>query len=250
VTYEFAPAGSEWWIQPLNLLVIVVLATAIIVPHEWVHGLAIRRYGGDPRYGVGVAHFILPYAYATTDHRFTRNQFVVVLLAPLVLLTLVGVPAMLVFEWGWLALPLAANAGGAVGDLWMTLTLLGYPSRVHVEDHRTGLRILGSERDRRRDLSVADAVWDALVGAAVGSVGVLVLLSFGGLFLLDALDAGSITIGTPGTITHVLSYVNTPTEISVSVGFGVVVLGALVGLGYSFLRTARRRGRAPPRSTG
>lgn len=73
-----------------------------------------------------------------TDHRFTRNQYVVVLLAPLVGMTLVGVPVMVLFEWGWLILPLAANAAGAVGDLWMTLTLLGFPSRVSVEDHKSG----------------------------------------------------------------------------------------------------------------
>ena len=88
-----------------------------LVPHEWLHGLAIRYYGGEAKYGVGVAHFILPYAYATTDHEFTRNQFIVVLLTPMVLMTTVGIPLILVFEWGWLIVPLAANAAGAIADL-------------------------------------------------------------------------------------------------------------------------------------
>jgi hypothetical protein len=43
----------------------------------------------------------------------TRNQFIVILLTPLVVMTAVGVPLMLVFEWGWLVVPLAANAAGA-----------------------------------------------------------------------------------------------------------------------------------------
>lgn len=239
-TYNFAPAGVDWWIEPLNLLVILVVTTAIIIPHEWLHGLGIRYYGGEPRYGVGLAHFILPYAYATTDHRFTRNQFLVVLLTPLVVMTLVGIPLMIAFNWGWLVLPLAANAGGAVGDLWMTLTLLGYPSHVYAEDHRTGIRILGQADDHPREISMTAAVWDALVGAAITVIGLVIILSFGGLFVLDALNVGSVTVGRPGTITFVFAYLNTPEEISVTVGFGVQVVGALVGLIYSFVRSYRR----------
>lgn len=240
-SYDLAPTGVAWWVGPINVLVLLALASAIIIPHEWLHGLAIRYYGGDPRYGVGLAHFILPYAYATTDHRFTRNQFIVVLLTPLVVLTLVGVPSMIVFEWGWLVLPLAANAGGAVGDLWMALVLLGYPSHVTAEDHKSGFRILGREEEHQRDLSMTTVVWDALVGAAVASVGLLFLSSFGGLFVLDALGVGSFTVGRPDTVTLVFGYVNTPDEISISVGLGILVVGGLIGLVYSFAQSYRRR---------
>lgn len=239
-TYAFGPAGAEWWTAPLNLLAILVLASVIILPHEWLHGLAIRYYGGEPRYGFGVAHFVLPYAYATTDHRFSRNEFVVVCLTPLVVLTLIGVPLLVVFEWGWLVLPLAANAGGAVGDLWMAMVVLGYPAHVRAEDHKTGIRILGRPGDRARDLPMTRAVWDALAGAAAVTIGLLVLLSFGGLFVLDAIDAESVTVGEPGTPTFLFEYVNTPDEISVSVGSGVLVVGALLGLVYSFARSYRR----------
>lgn len=165
-------------------------------------------------------------------------------------MTLVGVPLMIAFEWGWLALPLAANAGGAVGDLWMALTLLGYPPHVSAEDHKTGFRILGRPDDRPRDLSMTDAVWDALVGAAAASVGILVVLSFGGLFVLDALGVGSVTVGEPDTITFVFAYVNTPEEISVSVGSGVPVAGALCGLLYSFARSYRRQRRTTDGRSG
>jgi hypothetical protein len=243
VTYSFA-TGVDWWIQPLNVLVILALSVVVIFPHEWLHGLAIGHYGGEPRYGVGVAHFVLPYAYATTDYRFTRNQFLVVCLTPLVVLTLVGVPAMLLFGWGWLALPLAANAGGAVGDLWMALVLVGYPSHVTVEDYKTGFRILGREGDDPRELRATAAVWDALVGAALATVGLLVFLTVGGLFLLDALGVESFTLGDPDTITFVFAYSNTPTEISVGVGPGVPVLGAALGLANAFVRASRRSARA------
>ena len=100
-SFQFAPDVS-WWTNALDVVVILLLATVFMVPHEWLHGLAIRYYGGEAKYGVGIAHFILPYAYATTDHQFTRNQFMVVLMTPLVVMTAVGVPVMLIFEWGWL----------------------------------------------------------------------------------------------------------------------------------------------------
>ena len=104
--FRLVPPDVGWWAVAVNILVVVGLGTAFIVPHEWLHGLAIRYYGGEARYGVGVAHFILPYAYATTEHEFTRNQFIVVLLTPLVVLTLVGVPVMIGLEWGLLIVPL------------------------------------------------------------------------------------------------------------------------------------------------
>jgi hypothetical protein len=238
-TFQFAP-GVGWWTSALDILVVLLLATVFVVPHEWLHGLAIRYYGGEPKYGVGVAHFVLPYAYATTDHQFTRNQFIVVLVTPLVVMTVVGVPVMLAFEWGWLIVPLAANAAGAVADLWMTMTLLAFPADVRLEDHSNGVRILGRESDRRGALSVTAVVWDALAGAAVAAVGVFLALAVGGPLVLDVLDVNSLTIGTPDTFGFLFSFSSTPTEISMSVGPGVLGIGAVVGLGYAFLRSYRR----------
>lgn len=77
----------------------------------------LAELGGTPRYGLGIVYAAFPYAFAATDTRFTRDQFLVVTLAPLILLTLLGVPTMVLFEWPWLAVPLALNAGGAVGDV-------------------------------------------------------------------------------------------------------------------------------------
>lgn len=245
VSYDFAPAGVAWWNPALNFLVIAVLATVVILPHELVHGLAIRYYGGEARYGVGLAHFIMPYAYATTDHRMHRDQFLVVLLAPLVLLSLLGIPLMVALDWGWLIVPLAANAAGAVADVWMSLTMLGYPSHVLIEDHDQGVRILGREGDRAPELSIAAVAWDALAGASVASVGLFVLLGVGGPFVLSAIGVDAITVGRPGTITYLFSFVSRPDEISLGVGPAVLVLGALSGLLYAFARTVLRRRERP-----
>jgi hypothetical protein len=238
---RLVPPDVGWWAVAVNVLVIVVLGTAFIVPHEWLHGLVIRYYGGEARYGVGVAHFVLPYAYATSEHEFSRNQFVVVLLTPLVVLTLVGVPVMIGLEWGLLIVPLTLNAAGAVADVWMTLSVLSYPAHVRIVDHEEGVRILGQATDRVGPLSVTALVWDALAGAAVAAFSVFVLVAIGGPLLLSALGVESLTVGTPGRITYLFAFTNTPDEISFGVGPGVLVVGALVGLVYAFVRTYRRR---------
>ncbi|MFT4947204.1 MAG: hypothetical protein ACI8TL_001444 [Natronomonas sp.] len=249
-SFRFA-SGVAWWTNALDVLVVLFLGTVFLVPHEWLHGLAIRSYGGEPRYGVGIAHFILPYAYATTDHEFSRNQFIVVLMAPLVVMTAVGIPLMLVFEWGWLIVPLAANAAGAIADLWMTVTLLSYPARIRLEDHETGVRILGRAEDRPGSFSVTAVVWDALAGAAVAAVGVFLLLAVSGPILLSALGVESLTVGTPDTFTYLFSFTETPEEISFGVGPGVLVVGATVGVVYALGRSYRRgraRSSGPPES--
>jgi hypothetical protein len=193
-TFVVRISGFDWWNQTLSVLVVVVLGIVVIFPHEWLHGLTISYFGGTPRYGAGIAYFVLPYAYTTTDTRFTRNQFIVIALAPLVGLTLIGVPVMIAFEWSWLIVPLAANAGGAVGDLWMVLTLLGYPPHVQVEDSTTGMRIFGRADDQSGVHSVTTLVWDTVVGAAAASVGVLVVIGMLVPIALPVLSIESLTL--------------------------------------------------------
>ncbi|RNJ26447.1 DUF3267 domain-containing protein [Halosegnis longus] len=241
--FQFAP-DVGWWTSALYLLALAVLSLLFIPLHEWLHGLAIRYYGGEPSYGVGVAHFVLPYAYATTDYEFTRDQFVVVLLTPLVAITAVATPAMVVLGWGWLVIPLAANAAGAVVDVWMALTLTNYPSHVLVQDYRDGVRVLGREGDRARSISIATFAWNALAGGAVAVFAILIVVAIAGPTLLSALGVDSFTLGRPGTFTYVFRYVYSPTEISLGVGPGVVSLGALVGIAYSLGATSAGRGEA------
>ena len=239
-SFQFAPSSWGWIAMPVNVLVVAFLGTVILIPHEFLHGLAIRSYGGEARYGVGVAHFVLPYAYASTDHEFDRNQFLVVLLTPLVVMTLIGVPLMIAFEWGWLVIPLTLNAAGAVADIWMTLSVLSYPAHVRIVDHISGVRIMGRETDTPRRISVTSVVWDALAGASVAIFAVFVLLAILGPFLLSTLGVDSLTIGTPGQITYLFRFVSTPEEISIGVGPGVLSVGASIGIVYALVRSYRR----------
>jgi hypothetical protein len=114
-------------------------------------------YGGKPRYGAGIAHYILPYLYTTTKTRFLRNQFIAIAIAPLVVISLVGICLMAALPSiaHWIFIPLVLNASGAVGDLWVIRNVLRYPKHVLLEDRKTGLIIYGKETDKTLNITTA-----------------------------------------------------------------------------------------------
>jgi hypothetical protein len=224
-----------------------LLAVAVtIVLHELVHAAVIRLYGGDVTYGVGVAQFVVPYAYVTSTYRFARNEFVAVALAPLVVLTAVGVPLLVLLDVPWLVVPLATNASGAVGDLWMAGLLLRYPPHVVVDDHTTGLRVFGRETDHRLPATPVTAFHTrAAMGAGIG-VGSLLFAALAAPVGLSLLGVRSLVLGIPDSPWLVLSFVQTADggfESSFGI-VGIVGLGVLLGVCWALVSTPlRRRGR-------
>lgn len=239
-TLGLAVGGVWWWSLALSFLVFLVLMVLVVVLHEFCHGAAIRAFGGKPRYGLGVAYFVFPYAFATTDTRLTRNQFVVVALTPLVVLTLLGVPVMILFEMPWLAIPLALNAGGAVGDVWMALLLLSYPPEVTVLDKETGVEVFGPPGTERWESAPAAVVWDVLVGFTSGVILTAVVVGVLAPFALSAAGIGSVTVGVPDSPVFLFEFTRTNGGAEFTAGPGIVIVGAAVGLVYAYGRARRR----------
>ena len=244
LTLGLAVEGVWWWNLALSFLAFLVLMAVVILPHELCHGLAIRAFGGEPRYGFGVSYFVFPYAFATSDTRLTRNQFVVTALAPLVVLTLLGVPLMILFEIPWLAIPLALNAGGAVGDVWMSLILLSYPAGVTVLDRETGVEIYGPPGTERWETAPATVVWDVLVGFTGGVIITAVVVGVLTPLVLSAIGVGAITIGIPDSPLFLFEFVRTNGGIEFTAGPGMLIVGAVIGLLYAYIRARRRGGEA------
>ena len=148
IGFEFTSGGT--------ILSSVALFIGTVVLHELIHGVFMSIYGGKPSYGAGIAHFILPYFYATTKTLFPRNQFIVTAIAPLVVISLVGITIMAAFPSlvQWIFIPFIVNASGAVGDLWMTRNVLRYPKHVLLEDQKNGLIIYGRETDKPKNISI------------------------------------------------------------------------------------------------
>jgi hypothetical protein len=117
------------------VLGIVIAFAAVLLLHELVHGtcfwLITRR---PPRFGVQLA-----YAYAAAPQWYIpRNPYLIVGMAPLVVITLVGVallpvlPAALLLPW---IFALTINASGSIGDLYIIAWLLTRPASALVNDH-------------------------------------------------------------------------------------------------------------------
>jgi hypothetical protein len=126
----------------LVFLGFIAVLFGTLVVHELIHGMAFAAFGGSPRYGVGVK-FLLPYAYATSPGtRFQRNAFLVIGLAPLMVIDLLCLVLLAIFpQAAWLGWVVVINTSGASGDLWMATLLLRCPASIEVEDRRTGMGI-------------------------------------------------------------------------------------------------------------
>jgi len=125
-------------LRGLVLIAANLASYAAILPlHEAVHAAVILALGGRPRFGLK-----LPFAaYCTApDQLFTRNGYLAVALAPLIVLSAAG--ALII----WLApdlgacliFGLAGNASGAVGDLASASHLRRLPSSALIADIESG----------------------------------------------------------------------------------------------------------------
>lgn len=133
---------SVFWENVPWLLAVIAVIILMIVLHEWIHGLAIRWVGYKPRYGINLAKGVF---FATTDNGlFWRDQFIIVALAPLVVITLVGMVLMIFTPDSlgyYIGLIVVMNAGGAIGDLWMAAVVWRYPENTLVRDEADSIRI-------------------------------------------------------------------------------------------------------------
>ncbi|MCE7946788.1 MAG: DUF3267 domain-containing protein [Chloroflexi bacterium CFX4] len=110
--------------------------------HELIHGMMFQFFGAKPRYGFDLKKGV---AFAAADRYYlTRDAYLIVGLAPLVLITL-GTLALMTITSGELntliALIGAANIGGCVGDLWFYLICRRYPPDLLVRDFGDGAEL-------------------------------------------------------------------------------------------------------------
>jgi hypothetical protein len=226
-----------------TILISVALFIGTMVLHELVHGAFISKYGGKPSYGAGIAHFILPYFYATTKTIFPRNQFIMIALAPLVVISLIGIGIMAAIPSiaHWMFIPFVVNASGAVGDLWMTRNVLRYPEHVLLEDRKNGLIIYGKETDKPMNISTTG------FGSRFSKVFILCFFAVGFLMgiaviPLDILGVESLTIGPTHSIFTIYEFHSS------GEGFGfsffplsLLAISVIVGLAYSIIKSPKNQ---------
>jgi len=142
-------AGFSLVVPPALFPNLGLALIAVLIFHELVHGLFYWLFSSHrPRFGF---QGLFPYAAAPSGIYFPRNQFLVVGLSPLVLLTAVGLLLMVIVPTAFVPFLLffvVFNASGAAGDLIMVIQLMRFSSDTLMEDSTSGVIIYGPERDR------------------------------------------------------------------------------------------------------
>ncbi len=133
---QFSRGGSARQIVLLLGILVVML-----VIHEAIHGVFFWRFtGARPKFGIGPG-----YAYAAAPGWYLpRNQYLVVGLAPLVLISLGGLALITVMPASWIGALLAlmiGNASGAVGDMAVVAWLLTLPKTALANDDGSAVTV-------------------------------------------------------------------------------------------------------------
>lgn len=144
----FASFSRLHWSHLLIYPVLVVALEAVVIfLHEGIHGIFFHYFGrSNVEFGWEGA-----FAYATCSGRyFDRNSYLVIGLAPLVILSGGSYVALwlLPLGWGWVALATLCllNTFGAAGDIHVSKRLFSMPGSVYCLDTREGLRIFSRLR--------------------------------------------------------------------------------------------------------
>ncbi len=132
----------------LGLLVGAVLVLVLVntVLHEAIHGFFFWLFTRSrPRFA-----FHWTYAYAAApDWYLPKYLYLVTALAPLVLISLIGILLFLFVPAGWLAsvwFVLVINAAGSVGDLAVAVWLLRQPSTCLAQDTGSAVTLFVPEQ--------------------------------------------------------------------------------------------------------
>ena len=122
-------------------IILLVLAAAVVLPviHEAIHGAVAGVVGARPVYGIGPG-----VAFCHIREFVTTRAYAAILIAPLLVISVVGVAIMpltpQVLRGPLLAL-LVTNASGAVGDLAALWQLRGLPPGALIADTNAGFEV-------------------------------------------------------------------------------------------------------------
>lgn len=131
---------TVWDVLLAGLGAILIIFVTVTL-HELVHGLFFWLFSKSrPQFGLGPG-----YAYAAApDWYFPKGQYLVIGLAPLVLLTVLGLLAIVIVPLAWvpvLFLAIIFNAGGAIGDMYVCMRIGAEASNIWVKDTGDGFEV-------------------------------------------------------------------------------------------------------------
>jgi hypothetical protein len=135
--------GEQTFLTEIGLIHVVVVFIVMILLHEGIHGLFFWIFTRErPKFG-----FKLFYAYAAAPEWYIpRNKYIWIGLAPLILVSIVGVaiiPWVPILWLSGLILFLTVNAAGSMGDAFIILVTLSQPKDILIQDLGDSFTIYG-----------------------------------------------------------------------------------------------------------
>lgn len=148
VPFDFE-IDDEKFIQSMTVFVIFIAGMVVyLILHEAVHGILMRVFGSSkPFYG-----FTGIYAYAGSKDYFFKRSYIVISLAPVVILggVLVLLNILVDPRWFWgVYLIQMINVSGAAGDFYVTWKFCRMPSDILVRDSGVSMVVYSAAGNRR-----------------------------------------------------------------------------------------------------
>lgn len=128
-------------IHPLHLLALFASIVVYMLLHELTHGICMKLYGsGKVRYG-----FTGLYAFAGSGSYFARGPYIVIALAPVIVLGAVLLALNFVFSTGaafwFIYIVQITNISGAAGDIYVTAKFLKLPRDILIHDSGVSMTV-------------------------------------------------------------------------------------------------------------
>jgi hypothetical protein len=144
MVYSLVGASASGSTLQFNWIAITVLTVVVLGAHQVTHAVVARWFGATPRFDFDVIQWIIPVMYCRPgDYFFERNQFIFYALAPLGILTVIGIVLMpLEMRSAWLIVPLSLNACLSTRDIWTAWIVWRLPSGSLIQIERDGLRLI------------------------------------------------------------------------------------------------------------
>jgi len=134
------PNSGNFIVDILIIFAMLLLIVIYVVAHELVHAFFMKAFSkGKVNFGFNVL-----YAFVGSEAYFSKKQYIVISLAPIILLgfILLFLNMLVPVEWFWMIYILQiTNISGAVGDIYMTALLCWLPADILVKDEGVKMMI-------------------------------------------------------------------------------------------------------------
>lgn len=125
--------GQGLWLHFIRFLVLIAGIIVYMILHELVHGAEMKHFGAHKvKYG-----FTGMYAFAGSEDYFYKKPYVVIALAPVIVLgaVLLIINCFVGKSWFWVVyLIQVTNLSGAAGDIYVTYKFSKMPEDILVRD--------------------------------------------------------------------------------------------------------------------